>query len=54
MGGASQAIISPVAYVAFALLYYDARVEDEAFDVEVLTRQGTGQDAGSSTAPSAP
>lgn len=33
---ATSALLSPILYVAIALLYYDARVEHEAFDVATL------------------
>jgi hypothetical protein len=33
---ATSALLSPILYVAVALLYYDARVEHEAFDVATL------------------
>jgi hypothetical protein len=36
---ATQALIGPVATIAFTLLYYDVRVRKEAFDLEHMMRQ---------------
>lgn len=37
-GQVISALVTPISYVAIVLLYYDARVDREAFDVELLAR----------------
>jgi hypothetical protein len=39
LGQVVSVLGSPLSYVALVLLYYDARVEQEAFDVQLLTRE---------------
>lgn len=46
LSSGTSALVSPVMYLSVALLYYDARVEHEAFDVEMLARQSQPAGAG--------
>lgn len=49
LSGAGQILSAPFAMIAFTLLYYDCRIRQEAFDLEIMA-----QNLGVSTSPSSP
>jgi hypothetical protein len=49
----SQILLTPVLAIAITLLYYDSRIRNEAFDLEVMA-QNLGVATGGAGAPSAP
>jgi hypothetical protein len=49
LSGAGQVLSAPFAMIAFTLLYYDCRIRQEAFDLEMMARN-----LGVSTSPSSP